>query len=189
MLREALAPVPLSSVVTMNEKKAQLKEKAISEAKKFAVIVGYLWVLFVLFEIHKLTILRGESPATPLGYRIGFALINALILGKIILIAEAFHFGERLKDSPLVYAILFKSAVFSALLVCCDILEDVLAGVFHNKTIAQSIPALGGGGLEGILLVGLMVFIVLIPFFSFREVARVVGEDQLLSLIFKRRAS
>jgi len=61
--------------------------------------------------------------------------------------------------------------------------------MFHDKTIAQSIPALGGGGLEGILLVGLMVFIVLIPFFSFMEIARVVGEDELLSIIFKRRTS
>lgn len=166
-----------------------LKKRAISEAKKFAIIAGYLWVLFVLFEIHRLTILRGPNPVAPAGYRIGFALINALVLGKIILIAEVFHFGEWPKDSPLVYSILFKSAAFSALLVCCDILEEVLVGIFHNKTIAQSIPTLGGGGLEGILLVGLMVFIVLIPFFSFREVARAVGEDELLSIIFKRRAS
>ena len=173
----------------MNQQKISLKEKAISEAKKFVVIVGYLWVLFVLFEIHKITILRGQNPATPLGYRVGFAFVNALILGKIILIAEAFHFGERFKDKPLVYAILFKSVLFSALLVCFDISEEVLVGVFHHKAIAQSIPALGGGGVEGILLVGLMVFIVLIPFFSFTEVARVIGEDELLSIIFKRRAS
>ena len=105
----------------MNQQKTSLKEKAISEAKKFAVIVGYLWVLFVLFEIHKITILRGQSPATPLGYRVGFAFINALILGKIILIADAFSFGEGFKNRPLVYAILFKSAVFSVLLVCFDI--------------------------------------------------------------------
>jgi hypothetical protein len=173
----------------MNGRKTPLKEKAISEAKKFAVIVGYLWVLFVLFEVHRITILRGQNPVTPVAYRVGFALINALILGKIILIAEALHFGERFKDRPLVYAILFKSAVFSALLVCCDILEEVLVGVFHHKTITQSIPALGGGGVEGIVLVGLMVFIVLIPFFSFTEVVRVVGEDELVSIIFKRRTS
>jgi hypothetical protein len=173
----------------MNERRTQLKQRAISEAKKFAVIVGYLWVLFVLFEIHKITILREQNPETPLGYRVGFALINALILGKIMLIAEAFHFGERFKDKPLVYAILFKSAIFSALLVCFDILEEVLVGVFHHKTITQSIPALGGGGVEGILLVGLMVFIVLIPFFSFTEVASVIGEDELLSIIFKRGTS
>lgn len=70
----------------------------------------YRWVLFVLFQIHKITILRGQSPATPLGYRVGFALINALILGKIILMGEAFNFAEGFKNRPLVYAILFKSA-------------------------------------------------------------------------------
>jgi len=153
------------------------------------VIVGYLSVLFALFEVHRLTILRGESSATAIGYRVGFALINALILGKIILIAEAFHFGERFKDKPLAYGILFKSAVFSALLVFCDILEEVLVGVFHHKTVDENIPKLGGGGVEGILLTALMVFIVLIPFFSFMEIARVVGEDELLSIFFKRRTS
>lgn len=173
----------------MNQQKSSLKEKAISEAKKFAVIVGYLWVLFVLFGIHKVTILRGQNPASPLGFRVGFALINALILGKIILIAEAFHFGEKFKDRPLVYAILFKAAAFSVLLLCFDILEDVIVGLFHHKTITESMPTLGGGGVEGILLVALMVCIVLIPFFAFREIARAIGEDELLSLLFKRRTS
>ena len=172
----------------MSEQTTRLKERAISEAKKFVVIVGYLWVLFVLFELHKLTILRGLNSVT-FGYRFGFALINALILGKIILIAEAFHVGERFKDRRLVHAILFKSAVFSVLLVCFDILEEVVVGLFHGKTIPQSMPTLGGGGVEGMLLVGLMVFIVLIPFFSFKEVARVIGEEELLSIILKRRTS
>jgi hypothetical protein len=175
--------------VVMNERRTELKAKAISEAKKFAVIVGYLWVLFVLFELHKVTILREEDTLTPFGYRAGFALINALILGKIILIAEAFHFGERFQDKPLAYAVLFKSAAFSVLLVCCDMLEEMLVGVFHHNTIAESIPRLGGGGAEGILLVGLMVFIVLMPFFLFTEVARVIGENELMSIIFKRGKS
>jgi len=173
----------------MNEGTTRLQKKAISEAKKFAVIVAYLSMLFVLLQLHRLTILRTQNPVHLVGYRVGFALINALILGKVILIAEAFHVGERFKNRPLVYAILFKSAVFSVLLVCCNILEELLVGVFHNKTITQSIPAVGGGGVQGMLLVGVMVFIVLIPFFSFTEVARVIGEDELLSIIFKRRTS
>jgi len=173
----------------MNQRRTELKKKAISEAKKFAVIVGYLWMLFVLLQLHRVTILREENPLDPLSYRAGFALINALILGKIILIAEALHLGERFKERPLFYGILFKSAIFSVLLVCCDILEEVLVGVFHKKTIAESMPALGGGGVEGVLLVGLMVFIVLIPFFSFSEVARVIGEDEMHSIIFKGRTS
>lgn len=171
------------------QQKPPLKERAVSEAKKFAVIVGYLSMLFVLLQLHRLTIIREQNPMAPLRYRLGFALINALILGKIILIAEAFHFGERFKHGPLAYAILFKSAVFAVLLVCCDILEEVLVGLFHHKTIIESVPALGGGGAEGMLLVVLMVFIVLIPFFSLTEVARVLGEDDLFSIIFKHRTS
>jgi hypothetical protein len=172
-----------------SEQTTRLKERAISEAKRFAVIVAYLDVLFVLLQLHKLTILRGQGPLTTFAYPFGFALINALILGKIILIAEDIHVGEHFKDRALVYAILFKSAAFSILLICFEILEQVLVGLFHHKTISQSMPTLGGGGLEGMLLVGLMVFIVLIPFFSFTEVARVIGEGELLSIIFKRRRS
>jgi hypothetical protein len=173
----------------MNQRNPALKERAISEAKKFAVIVGYLWMLFVLLQLHRMTIMREQKSIDPLIYRAGFALINALILGKIILIAQAFHFGEGVKNGPLAYVILFKSVVFAMLLVCCDILEEVLVGLFHHKTIVESVPALGGGGAEGMLLVGLMVFIVLIPFFSFTEVARVLGEGELFSIIFKRRTS
>ena len=170
----------------MTGRRTELKEKVIAEAKKFAVIVGYLWVLFVLLQLHKVTILREQNPLAPFGYRVGFALINALVLGKIILIAEAFHFGERFKAKPPVYEILFKSVVFSVLLVCCDMLEEVLVGMFHHKTITESIPKLGGGGTEGVLMVGLMVFIVLIPFFLFAEIAQIIGEDKLFSMIFKR---
>lgn len=173
----------------MNEPRTRLKTRAISEAKKFAVIVGYLWMLFVLLQLHKLTILRHENPFTSYGYPVGFAFINALVLGKVILVAGAFHLGENFRHKPLVYTILFKSVIFSVLLVCFDVLEEVLVGLLHHKSIFESIPTLGGGGVEGTLLVGLMVFIVLIPFFSFTEVAHVIGEDELVSMIFKRRTS
>lgn len=175
--------------VIMNDQRTRLKQRAISEAKKFVVIVGYLWMLFVLLQLHKLSILRQLDPSTTFGYPIGLAFINALILGKVILIAGALHAGEGFKDKPLLYAILFKSAVFSVLLVCFDILEEALVGLLQQKTFTKSIPTLGGGGVEGMLLVGLMVFIVLIPFFSFTEVAHVIGENELLSMIFKRRTS
>ena len=173
----------------MSERTTQLKERAISELKKYSVIVAYLWALFALFQLHKLVILRVEDPLTTVGYTVGFALINALILGKIILIAEIFRVGEHFKDKSLVYSILFKSAVFSLLLVLCNILEEVLIGLFHHKTISESIPVLGGGGLEGILIIGAVVFIALIPFFLFEELARAIGEEKLVSMLFKRRMS
>jgi len=41
----------------------------------------------------------------------------------------------------------------------------VIVGLVRHKTMTQSMPTLGGGGVAGMLLVALMVFIVLIPFF------------------------
>ncbi len=172
----------------MDERKAQLKKKAVSEAKKLAVIVGYLATLFVLLELHRLAILRQQNPTTPVGYRVGFAFVNALVLGKIILIADAFHLADDFKDKALIWAILFKSVVFSVLLTCCDTLEKVLIGVLHHRSIAQSASELGGG-VQGYLLLTAMAFIVLVPFFAIMETAKVIGEHELIAIIFKRRSS
>jgi hypothetical protein len=176
-------------IMPMNERKAKIKEKAISEGKKIAVVVGYLWVLFAMLQVHKLAVLRGENMATEIGFKVGFAFINAMVIGKVILIAQAFHFGEKFKDEPLVYPILFKSVLFSVLVVCFNIAEEVLVGLFHHKTVAESMPALGGGGIEGILLSVFMMFVALIPFFAFIEVGRVLGENELASMLFRRRTS
>ncbi len=166
--------------------KHALKQKAIVEAKEFSVIVGYLWILFSLFTLHTWMILREHNLAATLGFKVGVNLINAVMLGKVILVAQAFGLGEHLRNRPLIYLVVYKSAVFSVILVCFHIVEEMLVGMFHGKTIAQSIPKMGGGGLEGILLIGVIIFIVLIPFFALGEIGRVVGEGELKSLIFGR---
>ena len=41
-----------------------------------------------------------------------------------------------------------------------------------------------GGSLEGILVVGIIMFVCLMPFFALREVGRVIGDDKLYELYF-----
>jgi hypothetical protein len=67
------------------------------------------------------------------------------------------------------------------------ILISVLLGVWHGKTLANSMPAVGGGRLVGILLVGFTMFVVLMPFFALRELGRDIGDDKLYELFFVRR--
>jgi hypothetical protein len=168
-----------------DEKKSRVKERVIEELKRFSMIVGYLWALIGLFEIHKHIILREQNIAYP--YKLGFALVNALILGKVVLTAEALHVGEGFKDKPLLFPILFKSATFSVILVCFEILEEMLVGMFHGKTIVQSIPPIGGGGLEGMFLVGFLIFVVFIPFFTLTEIGRVIGMEKWHLFLLSRR--
>ena len=143
----------------------------------------YLWVLFALFVLHQSIILAQEH----INYQAqGFAIINALILAKVMLIGEDLHLGSGLRDKPLAYLILYRSLVFSVFLICFHIVEEVVVGLIRGKSIAQSFPAVGGGSLQGILSVGAIVFVALIPFFAFREIGRVIGKSELWSLLIGR---
>lgn len=170
-----------------DQQKQKVKEKAISEVRKFSAIVLYLWVLLSLFELHRFAVLREVHHTSVSGYRFGIAAINAFVLGKVILIAQDLRLGERSSEKRLVSSALFKSAIFAVLLVGFNVLEEVIVGVIHGKSVAASVPQIGGGGLEGKLIVGIMGFVVLIPFFLFAEMQRVLGKNELHSLIFRSR--
>jgi hypothetical protein len=157
-------------------------KKTLDEGKKLFWIFIYFWVLFGLFSVYRSLVLTERN----LIYHEGFAVINALLLAKVVLVAEFFQVANSLKHKPLVYPIVFKSAVFCAVLMCFYIIEEMLVGVWHGKTIAASFPEIGGEGWKGILVVGTILFVVLIPFFAYRELARVLGKDELHSLIFRR---
>jgi hypothetical protein len=161
-----------------------LKETAFDEFKRFIVIFLYLWVVFGLLSIHKTLVLSQNHLDYP---EHAFAIINALIFGKVLLIGEHFDLGTRFKDRPLVYPVLHKCFIFTVLLICFHIAESVLVGVWHGNTIAQSFPPILGGSVRGVVSVGVMCFVVLLPFFGSREIARVVGRKELWALMFSPR--
>jgi hypothetical protein len=156
--------------------------KLIIETKKFLGMAAYLWVVFGLFAIHESIVLAKHQ----ISYKFyGFAILNSLILAKVMLIAEDLRLGERnFKDRPLVYPILYKAILFAVTFMCFDVVEEVLTGLVRGKTIAQSIPEFGGGSLGGIFSEALILTVALIPFFAFREIGRVLGADRLKSLLF-----
>jgi hypothetical protein len=122
----------------------------------------------------------------------GFAVINAIILGKVMLVAEELDLGNRffknlfLRNSPLVYTIVFRSVAFTLLFFVFDIVEEVLVGLFKGKTVAESYPNIGGGTPRGILSMIVIITVLLIPFFAYREIGKIIGMGKLHSLLFSR---
>ena len=163
-----------------------LKQKAIEEMKKFLFIALYLWLVFGLLVMYKSVIL-GEYHIDFAPH--GFALINALALGKVMLVAKDLHLGQRFDNAPLIYPTLVKSAVFTVVLACFKILEDAAVGLYHGKSFAESIADLGGGTLQAILTLTLLLFVMLIPFVGFGELQRVLGEGKLKLIFLHPRSS
>ena len=168
---------------SVNGHKPNLKERAVHQLKEFLAMFIYLWVLLGLFVINQSIVLAREAHSYQAHF---FAFINALVLAKVLLIGEDLHFGERFRDKPLLYSILYKCFTFTLFIIGFHILERVIVGVWRGSTIAQSFPTIGGGSVNGILSLGATLFVALIPFFAFREISRVIGRVELWSLLLSR---
>jgi hypothetical protein len=160
-----------------------LKQKAYHELKEFFGIALYLWVILALFQLYRSLLLSEEHVGVVVHQ--GFAIINALALAKVLLVAKALHLGEWVDDWPLIYPTLLKSALFTIVLACFKILEDAGLGMYRGKSFQESIADLGGGTLNGILCVSLILFVTLIPFFVITELQAVLGEGKLMQLFFR----
>ena len=113
----------MAEETTSNTHQQRLRERAADEFKRFVVIFLYLWVVFSLLSVYKSLILLEHH----LDYQEhSFAMINAFIFAKVLLIGENLHLGTRFSDKPLIYPVLHKCFVFTLVPLCFHIAESVL---------------------------------------------------------------
>jgi hypothetical protein len=164
--------------------KPTLKERAVEEFKRLLVIFLYLWLVFGLLSIHKSLVLSQHHLDTE---EHAFAIINAFVFAKVLLVGEHFNLGTRFNQKPLIYPILYKCFVFSVVLIGFHVIESVGVGLWHGRTIVESLPPFLGWNPRGLLAVSVMCFVLLLPFFGFREIVRVIGRAKMRSLLFQSR--
>ena len=160
------------------------RERLVHELREYLAIAAYLYVCFAALLFYRWSILEEAGPA-PIQY--GLAAIKALVLGKFMLLGRVVGVGER---SPLhrpMLAVLWKSLSTLALLVLLTVIEHVLLGWWHGEGPVQALrAALGGRRLEtaaSCLLMGM----ILIPWFGYREIAEAIGADRLRAIFLTPR--
>jgi hypothetical protein len=171
----------LPNAINGGSRREKLASRAASEFRRFIVMFVYLWVLFGLFVSNERVILGQRGISLPLQ---GFAVLNALILAKVMLLADYFDLGAWLRRRPLIYPIVASSLFLTVLFIGFHVIEKVVMGLVHGESVAQSVPAIGGGGFMGVLCVALILFVSLIPFFAFRFLGRELGADRLNAMLF-----
>jgi hypothetical protein len=164
--------------------KKSLKDRAVSELERYAVISAYLWVLFALFGLHR-QLLQGHGIS---GWQQGFAIVNALVFGKVILIGEALELGKGQESRPLARVVLRKSLIFAILLVVFHILEEAIRAWFEGQPVSAAVSGFGGS-LAGVVAYAAIFAVVLIPFYAFQEAARVLGSRAVWDLFFRPRVT
>jgi hypothetical protein len=178
-MRGDLQSAHVPNAIHGNSRRQKLISRATNEFRRFLVMFFYLWVLFGLFVLNERIILGHRGISLPLQ---SFAVLNALILAKIMLIADYFELGAWLRGRPLIYPIVTNSLSLSVLFICFHVIEKVVIGLVNGESLAQSVPAIGG--FVPVLCVALILFVSLIPFFAFRFVSRELGTDRLNAMLF-----
>lgn len=104
-------------------------------------------------------------------------MVKALVLGKFMLILEAFKFGgKHQRSSLLIVDILKKALLFTLVLFALSILEEMIVGYFHGRRVEEVLKEIGGGSALQALAGAILMFLALLPYLAFRRLALVFGD-------------
>ncbi len=165
-------------------KAAGLKQRAIAEFKLFWLIALYLWLFLGSFTVYRRLILA-ETDIVYLHY--GIALLEALIIAKVILIGRIFGFSRHFENRPLIVPVLYKSVLFGVLVLLFGIVERLVEGWFHKQGLLGGLHTLSELGSYELGARVLMLIVAFVPFFAFGEIGRVLGAQKLSAMFFAKR--
>lgn len=161
------------------------KQFLIHEFIQLWIINLYLAINFsVLITLNSLALAQHGIDA----FNYGVAVFGALFLGKIILVLENWSFVKQYDQKPLLYTVLYKSLLFTILVFIVNMLEYFIFGFFTGKTLSMIYQKIITEVYSiAFLSKTLSIFVVFIPFFSIRELNKVLGKDKLWNLFLKTR--
>ncbi len=166
----------------MSHAATNLGRRVRHELVQYWLICAYLYICFAAIELHKIAILHSNGiEYVPYGA----AAIEALLVGKFIMIGHAARIGERRRPRRMVFALLAKSVFYLLLLMALSAAEEVIRGLIHGRTVIASIQSLWGGTLLQVFSTGLLMLLILIPYLAFREFGRVIGPERLRAILLE----
>jgi hypothetical protein len=168
---------------TENSAKPSLKQKAVHETVQMVAISLYLAFFFCALATYRMLMLK-DFGVSSLTY--SFALINALVVAKVILIGEYAHLGKRHESKPLFFSALYKAFLFTLFVLAFHFVEEMVKQLLHGGNVAT---AFRETRMDELLARTVIIFSVFIPLFAFRELRRVMGEDKFRELFFRMGAT
>jgi prepilin signal peptidase PulO-like enzyme (type II secretory pathway) len=168
-----------------DKKKRNWKKILFHELVEYWINVAYLAVIFAVFTWYRRFLLSGYD-ITYTNY--GVAVIEALILAKVIMIGDVLRLGRGLEDKPLIYPTLYKTVVFTIFVAVFTLMEHAIKGLLTGKGFTGGLAEYFEKGPHEFFAGCLMLFVAFIPFFSVKELGRVLGQDKITALFFRKRA-
>ena len=170
---------------TVNEKKKGLKQTILHELIRYWLIVLYMTIFFGAFASYRRLLLAHYG----IGYEdYGIAVIRALVLAKVVLVAETLRLGRGFEEKPLIVPTLYKTLLFTVCVALFDIAEGLVRGFMSGLgSIGAVDDVLSRFNYEW-LSRALVIFFAFLPLFAVGELRRVLGAG-VTDVFFHRRSA
>lgn len=164
--------------------KVAVRQRVVNELKEIGILTGYLFIVFGAINLMRAAVLH--SHGIELAYW-GAGLVKAVLLAKFVMIGKALRIGEHHHASPLIWPTLRKAFAFLVFLAVLTVVEECAVGLFHHRSIGESLADLLGRRLAESLASMLLLLLVLIPYFAFQVLAEALGEGRLVRMFLVDR--
>jgi len=171
---------------TVDKEKRSWKLKLVHEFTEYWLSVLYLALFFGFFTNYRRLLLAHYD----ISYKsYGFAAVKALVLAKVILVAEGLRLGRGFEKSPLIVPTLYKAFLFTICAALFNVIESMVGSFFHGRDLAEAVGELMSRYNYEWLSSAVVVFFSFIPFFALRELRQVLGKGVVFKLFFLSRSA
>lgn len=115
----------------------------------------------------------------------GAAIVGALIVGKVVLIADHFRFINKFPNKPLIYNVLWKTIIYVLAAFFVRLGEHFIPPFIKYNSFREATAQLVDDMVwPRFWIIYLWLCVLLFVYCSLRELIRVIGKDQVLKLFF-----
>jgi hypothetical protein len=166
----------------MNSANPDRKQKIKHELREMVVLFLYLAFFFCALVTYNMLLLAQYHVES---WNFAFALINAAVITKVIMIGEYAKVGRRFEDKSLFVSAVWKAFIFGLLVFAFHVVEEIIKRLIHGADMTE---ASRGMRLDQFAARSIIVFVTFVPLFAFREFRRIMGEEEFQTMVFASKA-
>ena len=165
--------------------KKMLKQKLLHEFSEYMINVVYLMLFFCAFAVaRRLTLAHYNIYVED--YFIG--CIKALVIAKVIMLGAFLRISRKFENKPILIPVLYKTVLFVICVILIDMIEVLIKETIKLQSISGAFQYLIDKHFSKLLLGGIIIVAIsFIPFFTLKEISRVIGPQKFRNLLLKQR--
>ena len=120
------------------------------------------------------------------------ATVSALVIGKVVLVAEMMPLLRRFDGEPLAKPVLFKTVVYTLLVLVARLLEAFVHYVAGGGAVGRGgfiEEQLGSFSWHRFIATQMWIFVLFLVYVTANEINQLLGDGELFKIFFTRRSS